>query len=52
MFEKIIGNNPIKEMLTKSIENDTLSHSYLFIGIQGIGKKMIAKEFAKKIMCL
>ena len=29
MFEKIIGNNPIKEMLTKSIENDTLSHSYV-----------------------
>lgn len=52
MFEKIIGNKPIKEMLTKSIENDTLSHSYLFIGIQGIGKKMIAKEFAKKILCL
>ena len=52
MFEKIIGNKPIKEMLTKSIENDTLSHSYLFIGIQGIGKKLIAKEFAKKILCL
>ena len=52
MFEKIIGNKPIKEMLTKSIENDTLSHSYLFIGIQGIGKKMIAKEFAKKFLCL
>ena len=52
MFEKIIGNKPIREMLTKSIENDTLSHSYLFIGIQGIGKKLIAKEFAKKILCL
>lgn len=52
MFEKIIGNKPIKEMLTKSIENDTLSHSYLFIGIQGIGKKLIAKEFAKRILCL
>ncbi len=52
MFEKIIGNKPIKEILTKSIENDTLSHSYLFIGIQGIGKKLIAKEFAKRILCL
>lgn len=52
MFEKIIGNNQIKEMLAKSIENGTTSHSYLFVGIQGIGKKMLATEFAKKILCI
>lgn len=52
MFEKIIGNDAIKERLAKSIENKTASHSYLFIGIQGIGKKMLAKEMAKKILCL
>lgn len=52
MFEKIIGNKAIKEMLAKSIENDTASHSYLFVGIQGIGKKMIATEFAKNILGL
>lgn len=52
MFEKIIGNNPIKEMLTNSIENGTASHSYLFVGIQGIGKKMLATEFAKQILCI
>lgn len=52
MFDKIIGNNPIKEVLAKSIQNETISHSYLFIGIQGIGKKMLATEFAKKILCL
>ncbi len=50
MFEKIIGNKAIKEMLAKSIENNTASHSYLFVGIQGIGKKMIAIEFAKNIL--
>lgn len=52
MFEKIIGNKAIKEMLAKSIKNDTTSHSYLFVGIQGIGKKMIATEFAKNILGL
>jgi len=51
MFENIIGNNQIKLMLTKSIHNETLSHSYLLIGIQGIGKKMLAMEFAKNILC-
>lgn len=52
MFEDIIGNNQIKQMLTKSIHNQTLSHSYLFIGTQGIGKKMLAMEFAKNILCI
>lgn len=52
MFEKIIGNKVIKELLSKSIENNTISHSYLFVGIQGIGKRMMAKEFAKNILCL
>ncbi len=52
MFENIIGNDTIKKTLVKSIENATLSHSYLFMGIQGIGKKMFATEFAKAILCI
>ena len=52
MFENIIGNEQIKELLKSSIENKKTSHSYLFVGIQGIGKKMLATEFAKKILCL
>lgn len=52
MFEKIVGNDEIKELLKKSIEKQTTSHSYLFLGIKGIGKRMLAKEFAKKILCL
>ena len=52
MFEKIIGNDNIKQQLKKSIENNQISHSYLFIGIEGIGKKLLATEFAKAILCL
>ena len=52
MFENIIGNTNIKTVLEKSIKQNKLSHSYLFIGTQGIGKKMIATEFAKMILCL
>lgn len=52
MFEKIIGNDSIKGILAKSIEKGTSSHSYLFVGIPGIGKKMLAIEFAKKILCI
>ena len=52
MFETILEKKKNKQVLQKSIQNNTISHSYMFIGIEGIGKKMIAKEFAKKILCL
>lgn len=52
MFNNILGNDKIKELLTNSVKNNKISHSYLFIGIEGIGKKLIAKEFAKMILCI
>ena len=51
-FNEIIGNNKIKQDLQDIIDNNTISHSYMFVGIDGIGKKLIAKEFARKILCL
>lgn len=51
MFNNILGNDKIKELLENSIKNNKTSHSYLFIGTEGIGKKLIAKEFAKMILC-
>ena len=51
MFEGIIGNEKIKESLKKYIIEDKISHSYLFLGVEGIGKQLIAKEFAKSILC-
>ena len=51
-FNHIIGNEPIKQLLTKTIQNKTNTHSYLFIGQEGIGKQLFAKEFAKAILCL
>ncbi len=52
MFDKIIGNNKIKDFLKLAIETNNISHSYMFVGKSGIGKKMFAKQFAKYIMCL
>lgn len=51
-FENLIGNEKVKELLTKSINSNTILHSYLFVGIEGIGKSLFAKEFAKAILCL
>ena len=50
-FKNIIGNREAKEYLKNSIKEGNILHSYLFLGTDGIGKKMIAKEFAKNILC-
>lgn len=50
-FNNIIGNENVKSILTKSLNNKTVLHSYMFIGEQGIGKKQIAMQFAKMILC-
>lgn len=52
MFDNILGNGRIKEVLANSVKNNKISHSYLFVGTEGIGKKLIAKEFAKMILCI
>ena len=51
MFEHIIGNEKIKNELINTINLNKCSHSYLFVGTSGIGKKLIAREFAKMILC-
>lgn len=50
-FENIIGNEQAKNTLDRIIEQKKLSHSYMFIGPEGIGKTLFAKEFAKMILC-
>lgn len=52
MFKNILGNEKNKDILEKSIKLNKFSHSYIFWGTEGIGKKLIAKEFAKNILCL
>lgn len=51
MFQNILGNEKIKNLLIKSVNDNKISHSYLFLGMDGIGKKLIADEFAKMILC-
>ena len=51
-YSDIIGNLDAKEYLSKTVNSNNILHSYLFLGTSGIGKKLIAKAFAKKILCL
>lgn len=52
MFDNILGNEKIKKSLINSVKLNKTSHSYLFIGIDGIGKKLIASELAKMLLCV
>lgn len=49
-FENVIGNNPIKQLLLTSISSNNILHSYMFVGPNGIGKCLLAQEFAKIIL--
>lgn len=50
-FENLIGNEKIKNLLTNAVQANNVLHSYLFVGTQGIGKSLFAKEFAQMILC-
>ena len=50
MFENILGNDEIKQELKKAANSKKISHSYLFIGTEGIGKKLFARDFAKILL--
>lgn len=50
-FNNILGHEKIKEYLLKSHDTDKLSHAYIFVGKEGIGKMTLAREFAKIIHC-
>ena len=52
IFDNIIGNEKIKNYLISCINENNFLHSYLFLGKDGIGKKLFAKEFSKYILCM
>ena len=51
-FENIIGNNDVKELLNNSITTNNVLHSYMFVGPEGIGKRLFAIDFSEIILCL
>lgn len=50
-FETLVGNEKVKTLLTNAVQTNNVLHSYLFSGIDGIGKSLFAKEFANMILC-
>lgn len=47
----LVGHKKQWEFLRKKFESEKLGHAYLFTGEEQLGKKKLAKEFAKLINC-
>ena len=50
MFENVIGHIKNKKILEDELTEHNISQSYLFCGKDGIGKKLIALDFAREIL--
>ena len=50
-FQHLIGNEPVKQMLSRMIARQMVGHSFLFSGPAGIGKAKFAYAFASAILC-
>jgi len=50
-FEEVVGQSHVTEILTKALDNQKISHAYLFAGPKGSGKTSCARIFAKGLNC-
>ncbi len=50
MWDEIIGHDSVKRVLSLQLERRSFPHAYLFVGPSGIGKRMVANEFAAQLL--
>lgn len=51
MFDQLIGNDNVKSLLRRMLEAKRLPGAMLFVGEEGVGKKLFALEIAKALNC-
>jgi DNA polymerase-3 subunit delta' len=51
-FKNVVGHEFQKGALIRSVRENRISHAYLFFGPNGVGKRLMAVEFAKILNCL
>jgi DNA polymerase-3 subunit delta' len=50
MNQEIIGHEKVLSFLEKSLKNGQLSHAYLFVGPEGVGRAAVAEWLIKKVL--
>ncbi len=51
-FTQIYGHEKAIAILQRAVTGRRVAHAYLFSGIEGVGKALIARQFAKVLNCL
>jgi DNA polymerase-3 subunit delta' len=50
-FSDIVGQKDVVSSLKNALEKDRVGHAYIFSGSKGIGKRALARIFAKGLLC-
>lgn len=50
-WQRVIGQERVKQILLSALRNNRLPHAYLFVGSEGVGKDAIAFELARVLHC-
>lgn len=50
-WDEIVGHQTQRDLLRGTIARHRLAHTYLFVGMDGIGKRAFARKFAQCLMC-
>ena len=50
-FSQLVGQDVVAKTLKQAVEQEKISHAYLFSGPRGTGKTSVAKIFAKAMNC-
>lgn len=50
-LEAIVGQESVKQFISRWLRADRKPHAMLFVGLPGVGKKTLAMAFAKAILC-
>ena len=50
-FQDVVGQQRPVRIIRRAIETERVHHAYLFTGMEGIGKKVVAMNMAKALNC-
>jgi len=51
LLRRILGHQRQIDILGRAVNNNKVPHAYLFSGLAGIGKKLVAMRLAKSLQC-
>lgn len=50
-FNRIAGHHEVIEMLRKAMNREKLAHGFIFEGVSGSGRRLVARELSKALLC-